>query len=110
MKKLARDLYISTLSPKEKIQGELRDAQSKLDEIKKSTPLGSQIVAAVNELDRIKQWQFLRSQETRERQIEAQEKIIHELRLESQKEKVALIKSQENKIKTLKQKVEQMLY
>lgn len=110
LKKLANQVGVSTLTPKEKVQKELTAAQTKLKEIENSTPLGSFIVSATNELDAIKQWQFLRSQETKDRQIEEKTKEINQLKVESSKEKSALILAQKNKIKSLKLKVDQTNY
>lgn len=110
LKKLASQISVSTLSPKEKAQKELTAAQSKLRDIQNSTPLANEIKAANNEMDSIKQWQFLRSQETKDRQIAYQNKKIRSLKERSEREKVSQIKSQEDKITALKFKVKQTEY
>ena len=110
LKKLASQISVSTLSPKEKVQKELNAAQSKLTDIRNSTPFQNEIRAANTEMDTIKQWQFLRSQETKDKQIADQNKKIRTLKDRSDRDKASQIKTQEDKIIALKLKVKQTEY
>ena len=61
-------------------------------------------------MDSITQWQFLRSQETKDHQIANQNKKIRALKDRSEREKASQIKSQEDKITALKLKLKKTEY
>ena len=110
IKNLARQLGISTVSPKEKIQQEKAQAERKLREIQNQVFFQTEINTANSELGRIKEWQFLRSQADRDSQIRNQENKIRELKTKSEQEKANQIKLQQKRISDLQVKLQQTEY
>jgi hypothetical protein len=110
IKKLARQLSISTLSPRENIQQQITRAERKLTDIQNTVYYRSELEAANNEMSRIKEWQFLRSKADRESQIRTQENKIKQLRSKSEKEKANQISSQQKTITDLKNKLKNAEY
>lgn len=110
IKNLAGQLGISTLSPKEKVQQEKTTAERKLREIQNQTFFQNEINAANNEMAKIKEWQFLRSQADRDSQIRNQENKIHLIKTRSEQEKASQIKLQQKRISDLQVKLQQTEY
>jgi hypothetical protein len=110
IKNIARQLGISTLSPKEKILYELERAERKLRDIQNQVFLKSEINTANSEMATIKEWQFLRSQADRESQIRNQENKIRQLKTKSEQEKASQIKLQQKQISDLQIKLKQTEY
>jgi len=110
IKKLARQLSISTLSPRENIQQQITRAERKLTDIQNSVFYRSELEAANNELARIKEWQFLRSKSDRESQIKSQENKIRQLRIKSEQEKANQVSTQQKTITDLKTKLKNAEY
>jgi hypothetical protein len=110
IKKLARQLGISTLSPKEKLLIEKAEAERKMRDIKSQVFLQSEINTAIMEMTKIKEWKFLRSQAERASQIRDQENKIRQIKLRSEKEKAAKLKLQEKSIRALQIKLQQIDY
>jgi hypothetical protein len=110
IKNLAGQLGISTLSPKEKVQQEKTTAERKLREIQNQTFFQNEINAANNEMAKIKEWQFLRSQADRDSQIRNQENKIHQIKTRSEQEKASQIKLQQKRISDLQVKLQQTEY
>ena len=110
IKKLAGQLGISTLSPKEKILLEKARAERELRDIQNQVFFQSAINTANNEMSKIKEWQFLRSQADRESQIRKQENKIHQLKIKSEQEKASQIKLQQKRINDLQVKLQQTEY
>lgn len=110
IKSIAGQLSISTLSPREKVQLELNQAERKLKEIQNQVFLKSEINIAHAEMNRIQQWQLLRSEADRQSQIANQQNKIKQLMLKSENEKATQIKSQQNIINALKTKLQQIEY
>jgi len=104
LKSLARQLSISTLSPKETIENEIREAESVLKSILFRTFFKNELDAAKLEMNKIKQWQFLRSQSDRERQINEQQVRINLILKKGEQEKSIKVKAQQDKISNLKTK------
>jgi hypothetical protein len=102
IKKLARQLSISTLSPRENIQQQITRAERKLTDIQNTVYYRSELEAANNEMSRIKEWQFLRSKSDRESQIKSQENKIRQLRVKSEQEKANQVSTQQKTITDLK--------
>lgn len=122
IKSLANQIGISTLTPKEKLQNELKKAERELIEIQNTTFLQSAITLKQNELtairnktfysneiniqivklNEIKKWQLFRSKSTREEEISQQEKIIQNIKNKGDNEKqkaLELCQSELDKIK-----------
>lgn len=110
IKNLARQLSISTLSPRENLQQQITRAERKLTEIEKTVYYRSELEAANTEMARIKEWQFLRSNSDRESQINAQENKIRQLRVKSEQEKANQVRSQQKTITDLKTKLKSAEY
>jgi hypothetical protein len=105
LKALAEQLSISTLSPKEKLQKELSDAERKLKEIQNQTFLQSEISNCKSEMNKIKEWQFLRSQVDKDREINTQQQKIDNLLKRSELEKRSQISIQNSNIENIKTKI-----
>jgi hypothetical protein len=110
IKNLAGQLGISTLSPKEKVQQEKTTAERKLREIQNQTFFQNEINAANNEMSKIKEWQFLRSQADKDSQIREQENKIRQIKTRSEQEKASQIKLQQKRISDLQVKLQQTEY
>lgn len=110
IKKLARQLSISTLSPRENIQQQITRAERKLTDIQNTVYYRSELEAANNEMARIKEWQFLRSKSDRESQIKSQENKIRQLRVKSEQEKANQVSTQQKTITDLKNKLKNAEY
>ena len=110
IKNLAGQLGISTLSPKEKVQQEKTTAERKLREIQNQTFFQNEINAANNEMSKIKEWQFLRSQGDKDSQIREQENKIRQIKTRSEQEKASQIKLQQKRISDLQVKLQQTEY
>lgn len=110
IKKLARQLSISTLSPRENIQQQITRAERKLTDIQNTLYYRSELEAANNEMARIKEWQFLRSKSDRESQIKSQENKIRQLRVKSEQEKANQVSTQQKTITDLKTKLKNAEY
>jgi len=108
IKSIAKDLNISTLSPKERILNEIKSAENKLREIESQVFFKNEIGNAQNELNRAKEWQFLRSESDRIQQISYQESKLNQILTKSKNEKINQIKNQQNNINTLKTKLQQI--
>jgi hypothetical protein len=110
LKSLARQLHISTLSPKEKLQTELRNAENRLKEIQNTTFYNSELAIANNELHKIQEWQFLRSKSDRDHQINTQQKKINSIKQMSEEEKRKQVTHQQSIIMNLKTKIQNTEY
>jgi hypothetical protein len=127
LKSIADQLGICTLSPKEKIEKEIRDAESELTFMHSKTFFkeeidaayneltiinGTQFLkneydAAINKLDRIKRWRFLRSQVERESEIKKQQDYINQIQQRAEKEKLSKVIEQQTIINQLLKKSEE---
>jgi hypothetical protein len=110
LKSIARQLDISTLSPKERLQQELVNVEKGLNEIRNSVLLKTEIDNANQEMNRIKEWQFLRSESDKQRQISNQQERINQLRMRSEQEKETKIREQNRKIKDIKNQLNTIDY
>jgi hypothetical protein len=110
IKSLAQQLNISTLSPKEKLQQDLRVAENKLREIQSQVFFKAEINSANLELNRINEWQFMRSQADKDRQVNDQKTQINLLISNSNQEKAKQIQLQERRIYDIKLKIQQSNY
>jgi hypothetical protein len=110
IKALAKQLSISTLSPKEKLQIELSNAERKLKEIQNHTFLKSEISNCQAEMVKIKEWQFMRSQAVRESQINNQQHKLNNLLKKSEDEKRIQISNQNLRIADIKTKIQKTEY
>lgn len=110
IKNLAGQLGISTLSPKEKIQQEKTQAERKLRDIQNQVFFQSEINAANNEMAKIKEWQFLRSQADKDSQIRNQENKIRQIKTRREQEKASQIKMQQKRISDLQVKLQKTEY
>lgn len=108
LKSLARQFSISTLSPKERVEKEIREAESELKSIQSRTFFKNELDAANLEMNRIKQWQFLRSQSDRERQINEQQARINQILKKGEQEKSLKVKAQQDKVSNLKSKLKEI--
>ncbi len=105
IKALATQFSISTLSPKERLQRDIRNAENLLKEIQNKVFLKNEIDAANVEMDNVKQWQMFRSQSDRESQIKDQQAKIQQITTRGEQEKEGQVKTQQDKITELKTKL-----
>ena len=110
IKNIARQLRISTSSPKEKIQVEKAEAERILSGIQNTVYFRKELEVANREMATIKEWQFLRSQADREYQIRDQENKIRQIKIRSEQEKANQIKLQQKRISDLQIKLQQIEY
>ena len=110
IKNIARQLRISTSSPKEKIQVEKAEAERILSGIQNTVYLRNELEAANREMATIKEWQFLRSQADKDSQIRNQENKIRQIKTRSEQEKANQIKLQQKRISDLQIKLKQTEY
>lgn len=105
LKSICTQVGLSTLSPKERLQQELRQAESKVNDIQRQTYFVAEINNAKSELARINEWQFMRSQADKLSQINAQQRKIDQLLTKSSQEKAAQLRMQQTRINDLKAKI-----
>lgn len=98
------------LSPSQKIEAEIKQAEIKLKEIKDTTYFSSEIRTAQNELVIISGFKFLRFGGEKRRQIEAQNKKINELKRRSNNKKTEEIAKQNAVIARLNEKLSKAKY
>ena len=110
IKSLAIQLGISTLSPREKLQNELRNAESKLKEIQNHTFLKAELLNYQAEMSKIKEWKFMRSKSDKEKQINSQQLKINNLLKKSEDEKRSQISIQNSNIENVKSKIKNAEY
>ena len=130
IKSNARNYGISTLNPKERLQQELIQSENELKEIQnkifskndiediqmdlgdnESEPyFKQQLDAAHFEMNKIKKWKFLRSQEDKETQINTQQKKINIILEKREEERIKISSQLNSKLKqTLKKSKEEKL-
>jgi hypothetical protein len=110
LKSLAKQFNLSTLTPKEKLQIELRQAETKLKEIQNTTFFRTELANAHSELSKIREWQLMRSQADRESQINYQLQKINSLLKKSETEKVSQANRQQTVLNELKSKIQKAEY
>jgi hypothetical protein len=98
------------LAPSEKLEIEVATAEKKQSEIRKTTFLSDEIESSKNELAKIKEWQFLRSQGERERQIKEQQQKIQALVSKAENLKNAQIIAQQKIINDLKDRIKKAAF
>jgi hypothetical protein len=99
-----------TLSPLDKLQSELKIAESKLKEIQNIEWYSSEISYAKKEMIKVKEWHFLRSQSERDRQIREQQMRINNLVSKAENEKKSKLQLQNKIISELKEKIKTTYY
>jgi hypothetical protein len=109
IKSLATQFHISVLGPREIIQKEIRDAESTLKSYQSMVFLKNEIDIVQSEMTKIQEWQFMRSSEDKQRQINQQQSKINQVKKRSEQEKAQQIKTQEEKISSLKIKLNQLV-
>ncbi|TDG37549.1 hypothetical protein EZJ43_00175 [Pedobacter changchengzhani] len=110
IKSIANQIGISTLSPKEKLQNDLRRAEINLKDTQNTTFFKSEISNAKTEMDRIKEWQFLRSDSDREKQINAQQQKITTIERRSGTEKISQLNNKQKIVNDIKLKIQNAEY
>lgn len=98
------------LAPSEKLQIELKKAEDKLIEIKNTQYFKSELQTLNSQMDKIKQWQFLRSQSDREEQIKEQQQKINSILKRADNEKSTQSVKQLTLINEIKSKIQYAEY
>jgi len=106
IKTIAKQLNISTLSPKGKLENELRQAERKLTEIQNKMFYKAEKADAHNEMERIKAWQFLRSEADKQQQIKVQQQKTKNLSQKADTEEKLQTVRQEAIISDIKSKIQ----
>ena len=127
VKSLAQEFNISTLSPKEKLQDELNNAEKKLKQIHNQTFFDNQIYVSqrdfntINsklfyeseiksfneEMDKIMEWRFLRSKSNKALQIADQQRKINDIIEKAKQEKQSELNRIQRIINNLQKKSEE---
>jgi hypothetical protein len=102
--------FVVDLSPSEKLNIELRKAEDKMSEIRDTQFFKEELNIAHNEMNKIKEWHFLRSQADREKQINDQTKKINNLIEWSNEKKKKQINAQKLIIDEIKDNLEKAIY
>ena len=102
--------FVVDLAPSEKIEKQLKEAESKLRDVKQTTYFASEINVAKNQLEEIKKFQLFRGSSEKQRQVETQQLKINELIKRSENEKSKEIKIQNIKIERLKSELLEAKY
>lgn len=110
IKSLAKQFYLSTLSPEEQLKDDLLLAEVKLKEIQNQIYFKAEINNARAEMNKIKEWKLLRSEADKEKQINEQQQKINQLLKKSEQEKITQLNMQQTKINTIKTKLKQIDY
>jgi hypothetical protein len=110
IKSLAKQLNISTLTPKEELQNELRLAEIKLSGIQNTTFFKSDVSKAHDEMKNIKEWQFLRSDSDRMKQINKKQQQINTIIKNADAEKLAQTNRQQVSISDIRSKIQKAEY
>jgi hypothetical protein len=108
LKGLAEQLDISTLSPEEKIDAQIRKIQNELSRTRSTIFLENELKAANQKMEDIKQWQLFRSQETRNKQIADQTRVIDRIKQKAETNKQSKIRELEEQISKQKQELEKL--
>jgi hypothetical protein len=98
------------LAPSEKLEIELKKAERKMKEINNTLYFKSELSTAQNEMSKIKEWQFLRSQSDREKQINEQQQKINNLVKRADTEKYSQVNKQQTVINDIKSKIQKAEY
>ena len=96
------------LAPIEKLEIELKKAEIKLTEIKNTKYLEADIHSVEIEMNKIKQWQFLRSKADREMQINQQQQKIDGILRKSDSLKNDALNKQQQIVADIKAKIEKI--
>ena len=102
--------FVVDLAPSEKLEIELKKAESKMKEINNTQYFKSELSTAQNEMSKIKEWQFLRSQSDREKQINDQQQKINNLVKRADTEKYSQANKQQTVINDIKSKIQKAEY
>lgn len=98
------------LAPSEKLEIELKKAESKMKKINNTQYFKSELSTAQNEMIKIKEWQFLRSQSDKEKQINDQQQKINNLVKRAETEKNSQVNKQQSVINDIKSKIQKAEY
>ncbi len=102
--------FVVDLAPSEKLEIELKQLEEKLKDINNTQYFKSEISNAQNEMSKIKEWQFLRSQLDREKQIDDQQQKINNLIKSADAEKNSQVNKQQTAINDIKSKIQKAEY
>ena len=102
--------FIVDLAPSEKLELELKKVEIKLKEINNTQYLKSELSSAQNEMSKVKEWQFLRSQSERETQISNQQQKINNIIKRADSEKSLQVIKQQSIITEIKYKIQKAEY
>jgi len=102
--------FVVDLAPSEKLEIELKKAESKMKEINNTQYFKSEISNAQSDMSKIKEWQFLRSQSDKEKQINDQQQKINNLVKRADTEKNSQVNKQQTVINDIKSKIQKAEY
>lgn len=102
--------FVVDFAPSEKLEIELKKAEGRLKEINSTEYYKTEIANAQNGMSKIKEWQFLRSQSDREKQINEQQKKINKLVKSANTEKALQMNEQQSEINEIKSKIKEAYY
>lgn len=102
--------FVVDLAPSEKLEIKLKKEEINLKGIKNTQYLKSEISSAENEMSKIREWQFLRSQSDKETQISNQQQKINNIIKRADTEKSLLVIKQQSVINEIKSKIQKAEY
>lgn len=102
--------FVIDLAPSEKLQIELKKAEDKLKVVKNFQYFKAEFDTLNSQMNKILQWQFLRSQSDREMQINEKQKEIDLLVKKADNEKALEISKQQSIITEIKSKIQKAEY
>jgi len=102
--------FVVDLAPSEKLEIELKNAEDTLKRIKDTQYFKSELETLYSQMINIKEWQFLRSQADREKQINEQQQKISNLVKMADNEKASETRKQQTIINEIKSKIQKAEY
>ncbi|MBK9736907.1 MAG: hypothetical protein IPO92_18905 [Saprospiraceae bacterium] len=102
--------FVVDLAPSEMLEIELQKAEDKLTEIKTTQYFKMELEILNSQMNKIKEWQFLRSDSDKERQINEQEKKIYDIVIRASNEKASQSSKQQSIINIIKSKIQKSEY
>lgn len=102
--------FVVDLAPSEKLMIELKKAEENLKIVKNTQYLKSELLSVQNEMNKIKEWQFLRSKADRQMQINNQQQKINNIIQRADAEMNSNLIKQQSIITEIKSKIQKSEY
>ena len=100
-----RKKFLVELSPADKIESEIKNAEAEIEKVKRKRYFKAEFDSLKAGMEKIKEWQFMRSQSERETQIFQQQEKINALQKKAEQERISEERRLIKKIVELKEKL-----